>query len=300
MTGASWLDAHHGLRVVGGARGVLARREPGRAPPRTRAYAAWGLTAGELAALVAAARADGVPPATWLERAVYRVLGLDVPAPAMAGGARGSLAGRRLAGASHAKGYARALAFHLADAARAPLLAAADGRALSAWFRDAARAALGRRFRWTMAADGVLRRLFRRADAAAVARALPGASPAALRSRAKHLGLCLARPEGLLNVGEAAAFAGVSREAVVRWIARGMLPTTSLAGAQAPRRRGHAYVRRADVRALATAESLRAAARRLGVAWETLRAALGDRWAPGARLAPEVYTAALAARRVAA
>lgn len=140
------------------------------------------------------------------------------------------------------------VAYSLTPPERDAVDRARRGRDLSAWVRDAVRAAAGFGFSpWTPCADGALRMGFRRWSREDIIRALPGHSVGAIYQRAKSLDLTEPLGGERLKFKRAERLAGVHRDELLRRMTRAGVPPVAALGPTPSPKRVHRIARACDV-----------------------------------------------------
>lgn len=140
------------------------------------------------------------------------------------------------------------VAYNLTPSERAAVDRARRGRDLSAWVRDAVRAASGFGFSpWSPCADAALRVGFRRWSREDITRALPGHPPGAIYQRAKALGLTGPLGDERLKFKRAERLAGFHRDGLLRRMAGAGVPPVVALGPTPSPKRVHRIARVCDV-----------------------------------------------------
>lgn len=188
--------------------------------------------------------------------------------------AAGVTPARRPRAMAQAVSARRQVMFRLSRAERAAIDAARRDRNLTAWMRDAVRAAAAMRSAWTTCADAVLTKGFRRWTLADLERALPGHSPAAMDAHACVLGLSRALSDDRVSIHRGAARAGYDDKTYKRMLLDAGVEVAPVATAKNGAGKRRLVVRLADasraVRERLATETLSEAARRLGCPAMTL------------------------------
>lgn len=136
----------------------------------------------------------------------------------------------------------------LSPAERDAVDAARRERDLTAWVRDAVRAASGFGYSpWTPCADAALRKGFRRWSREDIVRALPGHPVGAIYQRAKALGLTGPLGDERLKLKAASRVAGYHRDDLSRLMREAGTPPVAALGPTPSPKRVHRIVRVCDV-----------------------------------------------------
>lgn len=200
-------------------------------------------------------------PSHFVRAAVLKAAGLAAPTLTRAGD--GMLPPKRVT-------------FRLSREERALVDARLRGRDLGAWLRDVVRVAAGMRNNpWSICADAIVRKGFRRWGLDELLEALPGRNSMTIYVRARHLGLSTELTDERAFVSGAAKVAGYDPRTVVRMLRGAGISPAVLTGITRDAKQRRRFVRKADVVRVvekrAAEETLTEACERLGHGEEAMK-----------------------------